>query len=234
MTLKREGWNINDFQSSALDQTDGMAVAAAATVGSQQPADAQYLRRHGSTYSQHKELKPYREKAKQRAVEAREAAQHPQRPVKGDFPDIDVDEVTRSGGGVGGPAAARYNKGNDAVDFPGMREGYEARQGRPKRPAPRQPRHAPPPPPPPPQDEYGDEYYRQDRRHDREVMRDPDDRYRGGEYRSRRYDDGGYELDDGGQYDDRGRDFYDDRYNDGGDELDGDRGSPVVEEDSWV
>ena len=101
---------MNDFQSSALDQTDGMTVAAAATVGSQQPADAQYLRRHCSTYSQHKELKPYRENAKQRAVEAREAAQHPQRPVKGDFPDIDVDELTRGGGGVGGPAVASADR----------------------------------------------------------------------------------------------------------------------------
>ncbi|XP_062503852.1 catenin delta-2-like isoform X2 [Corticium candelabrum] len=51
--LKKEGWNVNDFQSSVMtDYDDG---AAAAAVPNPDVAPAQSLKRHASTYSQYRE-----------------------------------------------------------------------------------------------------------------------------------------------------------------------------------
>lgn len=52
--LKKEGWNINDFQSSGMNKSDGTGNAAS-PVDPNDPAPSQSLRRHASTYSQYKE-----------------------------------------------------------------------------------------------------------------------------------------------------------------------------------
>ena len=51
--LKKEGWNINDFQSSVMTESDDAGNASA--IDPNDPAPSQSLRRHASTYSQNKE-----------------------------------------------------------------------------------------------------------------------------------------------------------------------------------
>lgn len=54
--LKKEGWNVNDFQSSVMTEYDD--GNASAMHDPNDAAPAQSLRRHASTYSQYKERGP--------------------------------------------------------------------------------------------------------------------------------------------------------------------------------